>query len=200
MGSRCVKRTPRRREAENATQRGAVPGTTAEEPENTESSSNVPQPSEFSRFEAAQAPPPPPPPLPAGRPESAERRPQALTRVVAVPFAPAELSARPRAVRVVALSDTHGRVPQVPECDLLLHAGDFTVHGTRKEVAAFAEELSRVPARRKLVVCGNHDPRAGPGLAKKLAPACELMYEEGRVYEFEGLRIYGASWGSDYAA
>ena len=42
-------------------------------------------------------------------------------------------------MRIVCLSDTHNlheRI-QVPEGDLLLHAGDATNRGTEKEVAAF---------------------------------------------------------------
>jgi Icc-related predicted phosphoesterase len=64
-----------------------------------------------------------------------------------------------RGVRLVCTSDTHMKHERVhvPDCDLLIHAGDFTLRGTRVEVVAFLDWLARQPARHKLVTAGNHE-------------------------------------------
>ncbi|MGE0487941.1 MAG: metallophosphoesterase [Vulcanimicrobiota bacterium] len=61
--------------------------------------------------------------------------------------------------RVVCLSDTHSLHEQVevPEGDILLHAGDLCNHGTKGEVKAFDAWLGRQPHRHKLFIAGNHD-------------------------------------------
>lgn len=67
---------------------------------------------------------------------------------------------RPGSLRVVCLSDTHGRhrrINWIPEGDVLVHCGDFTHQGTHAEVADFNAWLGTLPHRHKLVVAGNHD-------------------------------------------
>lgn len=60
-------------------------------------------------------------------------------------------------LRVVAISDTHGTLPDLPEGDLLIVAGDFTINGTEREVVFFDEWLGTLPHPVKVVVAGNHD-------------------------------------------
>ncbi len=52
-------------------------------------------------------------------------------------------------VRFVCVSDTHSRTnwPQMknmPDGDVLLHAGDFTMHGLTSEISNFNEWLSMI--------------------------------------------------------
>lgn len=63
---------------------------------------------------------------------------------------------------VVLLSDTHGRHREldVPDGDLLVHAGDFTKFGNHRHALDFNEWLGELPHPHKVVVAGNHD---GPG-------------------------------------
>ena len=46
-------------------------------------------------------------------------------------------------VKIVCISDTHNQHKQVeiPECDILIHAGDFTGRGTEHEIQDFAQWL-----------------------------------------------------------
>jgi hypothetical protein len=62
-------------------------------------------------------------------------------------------------MRVVCISDTHGRhdALQVPDGDLLLHAGDCSKLGTREQIEAFDRWLGTLPHRHKVVIAGNHD-------------------------------------------
>jgi predicted phosphodiesterase len=64
--------------------------------------------------------------------------------------------------RFVAISDTHSTFPDVsklPEGDVLLHAGDFSLRGTASEAVAFAKFLESVRHKYKqiIVICGNHE-------------------------------------------
>ncbi|PWY66747.1 Metallo-dependent phosphatase [Aspergillus heteromorphus CBS 117.55] len=66
-------------------------------------------------------------------------------------------------VRVVCISDTHNTQPQLPDGDILIHAGDLTQSGTQGELNAQIERLDAQPHRHKVVIAGNHelclDPR-----------------------------------------
>jgi metallophosphoesterase superfamily enzyme len=66
--------------------------------------------------------------------------------------------------RVVCTADIHEHLPEIPECDLLLIAGDvsFALKGDLATEHAFlegpfAEWLERVPAAETVLIAGNHD-------------------------------------------
>lgn len=70
---------------------------------------------------------------------------------------------RPRlGLRVVMLSDTHGRHRKVdcPQGDVLIHAGDFTQYGRLEHAHDFNAWLAEQPHPHKLVVLGNHEANA----------------------------------------
>ncbi|TDZ25572.1 putative rhamnogalacturonate lyase C [Colletotrichum orbiculare MAFF 240422] len=58
---------------------------------------------------------------------------------------------------VVCVSDTHNMHPRVPPGDILIHAGDLTVSGTKEEVQNTLDWVQRQPHRYKIVIAGNHD-------------------------------------------
>lgn len=60
-------------------------------------------------------------------------------------------------MHVIHISDTHNTYPDIPECDLLIHSGDLTNHGTIDEVREGLDWLSRQPASAIIYVPGNHD-------------------------------------------
>ncbi|KAH8681271.1 calcineurin-like phosphoesterase [Xylariales sp. PMI_506] len=62
------------------------------------------------------------------------------------------------AIKVVCLSDTHDKVVEnVPDGDLLIHAGDMTNSGTVRDIQKQIDWLASLPHKHKVVVCGNHD-------------------------------------------
>ncbi|KAK1236149.1 hypothetical protein PQX77_000620 [Marasmius sp. AFHP31] len=70
------------------------------------------------------------------------------------------LSSKDSSVRIVCISDTHNThhsQPQLPEGDILIHAGDLTVSGTRKELDDVLSWLSDQPHPHKIFIAGNHD-------------------------------------------
>ena len=62
-------------------------------------------------------------------------------------------------VRFVCISDTHGKHRKInlPEGDVLLHAGDITNVGEPHQLEDFAEWLSKLHYTQKVVIAGNHD-------------------------------------------
>lgn len=63
-------------------------------------------------------------------------------------------------IRVVCISDTHGRhhrLPPLPPGDILIHAGDLTKSGTEPKIHKALSWLNSAPHPHKVFVAGNHD-------------------------------------------
>ncbi|KAK8147169.1 hypothetical protein G3M48_002038, partial [Beauveria asiatica] len=60
-------------------------------------------------------------------------------------------------VRVVCISDTHDLTVDVPDGDILVHAGDLTDAGTAADVQKQLDWLAGFAHPVKVVVAGNHD-------------------------------------------
>jgi Icc-related predicted phosphoesterase len=105
-----------------------------------------------------------------------------------------------RPLKIVAVSDLHGHLPAIPECDLLLLAGDLTpVRNHRLPYQAewldteFRAWLKAVPARKVIGVAGNHDFlfEQGPDRVPGDLP---WTYLQDTGTTWEGLRIWGTPW------
>jgi Icc-related predicted phosphoesterase len=97
------------------------------------------------------------------------------------------------ALRLVLLSDTHQlhREVDVPDGDILIHAGDFTMFSQSMEaVADFNDWLGELPHRFKVIVPGNHEffLESDPSERSLLSNA-KVLINEG--IEIEGLRLWG---------
>ena len=101
-----------------------------------------------------------------------------------------------KSLRIVCLSDTHNVHDwiDVPDGDVLLHAGDFTGRGRAEEVEAFGAFLAGLPYREKVVVAGNHDFmfERKPEKARRLLG--EVTYLEDSGVQIGELRIWGSPW------
>jgi predicted phosphodiesterase len=100
------------------------------------------------------------------------------------------------ALRIVCLSDTHGRhgkIP-VPEGDVLLHAGDFTRRGGAAEVEAFGAFLAGLPHRHKVVIAGNHDFlfQRDPERARALLAGATYLEDSGVA--IDDVHFWGSPW------
>ncbi len=98
--------------------------------------------------------------------------------------------------KIVCVSDTHARhdLTDVPDGDILVHAGDITRHGSLEDVESFDRWLGRLPHRHKLVICGNHDFCFQEKAAEARARITNAIYLEDSGCEVEGLTFYGSPW------
>ena len=123
------------------------------------------------------------------------------------------------AVRFVCISDTHGRLMSepLPEGDVLLHAGDFSMTGRPQEIDAFAAWFSSQPHRRKIVIAGNHDLTFDAGSYEQThqrfghpemydSAATRKLLEEAAGVEYlcdssssvDGVTIWGSPWQPEF--
>lgn len=109
---------------------------------------------------------------------------------------------------IVAISDTHNKHDNlvIPECDILIHAGDATGMGRESEIRRFAKWLNRQPAKHKIFVPGNHEVDFKDCLPHSLlwfteeCPEAHLLINES--INIEGINIYGSPvtpWFLDWA-
>ncbi|PCJ55010.1 MAG: hypothetical protein COA79_21230 [Planctomycetota bacterium] len=98
--------------------------------------------------------------------------------------------------KFVILSDTHfkHREIDVPNGDILIHAGDFTKRGTLHEVKEFNTWLGELSHSSKIIIAGNLDFC----FEKQNRIARELLtngiYLQDELIEIEGFNIYGSPW------
>lgn len=63
-------------------------------------------------------------------------------------------------MKIIHLSDTHSchrRLQDLPEADVVVHSGDFTMTGSEAEAIDFMNWFCDLPYRHKIFICGNHD-------------------------------------------
>ncbi|MCX4241146.1 metallophosphatase domain-containing protein [Paraliomyxa miuraensis] len=106
-------------------------------------------------------------------------------------------------MRLVCVADTHRyeSTLNVPDGDVLIHAGDMLDYGTLEELEPVAEWLGTLPHRHKVVIAGNHDWC----FARTAVPARNLLqHEAGAIYlqddeiTIDGVRFYGSPWQPEF--
>jgi Icc-related predicted phosphoesterase len=99
-------------------------------------------------------------------------------------------------MRIIAISDTHNLhgETEIPEGDVLIHAGDFTEHGTLEEVLEFERFLRKLPHKHKILIAGNHDFyfENFPDEAQKIVS--NYIYLQDQALTLNGTKIYGSPW------
>lgn len=74
-------------------------------------------------------------------------------------------------MHIVFISDTHNRHGEliIPECDVLVHSGDYTSIGTPSEIISYFTWLcDQKQAKHKVFIEGNHDFHADPTRPKRM--------------------------------
>lgn len=100
-------------------------------------------------------------------------------------------------MKLVCLSDTHSlhwNIPDIPDGDVLIHAGDSLGQGTLDNIEDFNDWLGTLPHRHKIVVAGNHDWafQDEPEQARELLS--NAIYLEDSGVEIDGVRFWGSPW------
>lgn len=180
------------------------------------------------RMVASDAPPATPSPIPDAafsQPDDTRRAwevVRSVQRVVSLPTVRFTHPTMPKpsgSVRFVCVSDTHSRPLQdpLPEGDVLLHAGDFSMTGRPEEIAAFASWIASQPHPRKILIAGNHDltldaasyPHTHSRFGHRVAydtEACRKMIAQAKGIEYlcdssttvDGISVYGSPWQPEF--
>lgn len=93
---------------------------------------------------------------------------------------------------ILHLSDTHGRhreLGALPEADVVVHTGDFTMAGTEDEAMDFLRWFAGLPHRHKVFVAGNHDDCLWQATIDGLGGGCHYLCHSGAT--IRGVRFYG---------
>lgn len=101
-------------------------------------------------------------------------------------------------MRFVAISDTHcrHRSLRLPKADVIIHAGDISYRGDKKEIDDFLFWFASLPYQHKIFIAGNHDflfESEKPAAIKKLIPD-SVSYLKDEEIIIDGVKI----WGSPY--
>lgn len=103
-------------------------------------------------------------------------------------------------MRIVCLSDTHNQLNKinVPDGDVLLHAGDFCGKGTLDEVELFNRDVGKLPHKHKIVIAGNHDWPLQKHVQQSREVLSNVIYLEDESVEIDGLKLYGSPWQPEF--
>jgi Icc-related predicted phosphoesterase len=99
---------------------------------------------------------------------------------------------------IIATSDLHGELPDIPPCDLLLISGDICPDGSVEWQSKWLDTqwrdwLNCIPAKEVVAVAGNHDLIFER--APELVPiGLRWHYLQDSLIELFGLKIYGTPW------
>lgn len=101
-------------------------------------------------------------------------------------------------MKIIAMADTHNQHNRinVPDGDIVIHAGDMTETGTRTEIKNFLQWYAALPHKHKVLVAGNHDfgfeedEYTYAALCQKLGIV--YLRDESRIVN--GIKIHGSPW------
>jgi Icc-related predicted phosphoesterase len=103
---------------------------------------------------------------------------------------------------IAAVSDLHENLIEIPECDILLNAGDITfglyndlVHQQRFIYTKYRKWVEEIPAKHVVTIAGNHDQNVekwGWPVEKEWPEKHHYLQDSG--VEIEGLKIWGTPW------
>ena len=97
-------------------------------------------------------------------------------------------------MKIILISDTHGNHNFiVPKGDVLIHAGDVSLRGTKSEVDEFIKWFQSQPHKHKIFIAGNHDFYFEEALKNKLKlDYPNLIYLNDSGCEIDGINFWGS--------
>lgn len=98
-------------------------------------------------------------------------------------------------MKVVAISDTHMRHRDIdlPEGDILIHAGDVSSKGTKDEIVDFLSWFANQAHQHKIFIAGNHDfmfERRGREIREYIPD--NIIYLQNSGTEINGIKFWGS--------
>lgn len=95
-------------------------------------------------------------------------------------------------MKILHLSDTHGchrRLRDLPEADVVVHSGDFTMTGSEAEAIYFMNWFCDLPYHHKIFICGNHDDCLYGANIDGLDANVHYLCNSG--IDIDGIKFYG---------
>lgn len=95
-------------------------------------------------------------------------------------------------MKILHISDTHGchrRLRNLPEADVVVHSGDFTMNGSEAEAIDFLNWFCDLPYAHKIFICGNHDDCLYGASIDGLDSNVHYLCNSG--VEIDGVKFYG---------
>lgn len=95
-------------------------------------------------------------------------------------------------MKILHLSDTHGchrLLKDMPEADVIVHSGDFTMNGTESEAIDFLNWYCDLTYANKIVISGNHDDCLYGANIEGLDVNIHFLCNSG--IRIDGLNFYG---------
>lgn len=108
-------------------------------------------------------------------------------------------------MKICATSDTHGFLPEIPECDIFIHAGDICpVYNHKLEFQGqwinndLIAWLRNIPCKELYIIPGNHDfyfqsPNFRNQSLYYYLPH-NMLIDRGRKSRYDDLKLYGYPW------
>lgn len=101
-------------------------------------------------------------------------------------------------MKIAGISDTHNKHKKIiiPECDVLIHAGDWSFQGYKSETEDFAKWLEKQPAKHIIVVPGNHEKEVEKNLPDSIkwitdhCPRAHVLIDQSVV--IDGVKFHGS--------
>ena len=105
--------------------------------------------------------------------------------------------------RIVCIADTHLQHEfELPDGDILVHAGDLTFSGDVPEIAKAAAWLGQLRSRYRhmVVIAGNHDWlfQRDPATARLLLEEKNIIYLHDQAAELCGLKFWGTPYTPEF--
>lgn len=104
-------------------------------------------------------------------------------------------------MKFVVIADTHGfhRDLELPQGDVLIHAGDISDQGSKEEVVDFLEWFSAQSHTHKVFIGGNHDIflDENPVDLLEVLPA-NVVYLNNRGYQIDHIKLWGSPTTPDF--
>ena len=105
-------------------------------------------------------------------------------------------------LKIACISDTHQHHKKIlmPNCDMIVHAGDFSYGGTHSETYKFLKWYGQQNAKYKLLVCGNHEVEISQNfdLLKNMCEdrGIQLLHNSHTI--IEGHTIFGSPYSKKF--
>ena len=100
-------------------------------------------------------------------------------------------------MKLVILSDNHAEYNfDVPDGDILIHAGDFSFTGSFTEICDFIELMNKQPHKYKLWIPGNHEIglQNHSHTIEVIDKETEALCIHNKEHEIDGIKFFGSAF------